>query len=282
MYRVINGKAKNKNRLKQIKMDLKLKGKKAFISGSTQGIGYAIAQQLLTENVEVTINGRHKEKTEQAKNKLQQQFPNSTISAITADFTNKEEVEMLLGELNDIDILINNVGIFEVKDFENTTDKDWYDYFEINVMSGVRLSRLLLPQMLNKKWGRIIFISSESGVNIPGNMIHYGMTKAAIMAIGNGMSKLTKGTEVTVNTILGGPTYSSGVANVVEQIAENQHISVDQMKNAIMQQTNPHSLLQRFIEPSEIANLATYLSSPLSIATNGSCLRADGGVLKTI
>ena len=282
MYRVINGKAKNKNRLKQIKMDLKLKGKKAFISGSTQGIGYAIAQQLLTENVEVTINGRQKEKTEQAKNKLQQQFPNSTISAITADFTNKEEVEMLLGELNDIDILINNVGIFEVKEFQYITDKDWYDYFEINVMSSVRLSRLLLPQMLNKKWGRIIFISSESGVNIPGNMIHYGMTKAAIMAIGNGMSKLTKGTEVTVNTILGGPTYSSGVANVVEQIAENQHISVDQMKNAIMQQTNPHSLLQRFIEPSEIANLATYLSSPLSIATNGSCLRADGGVLKTI
>ena len=263
-------------------MDLKLNGKKAFISGSTQGIGYAIAQQLLTENVEVTINGRQKEKTEQAKNKLQQQFPNSTISAITADFTNKEEVEMLLGELKDIDILINNVGIFEVKNFENITDKDWYDYFEINVMSSVRLSRLLLPQMLNKKWGRIIFISSESGVNIPGNMIHYGMTKAAIMAIGNGMSKLTKGTEVTVNTILGGPTYSSGVANVVEQIAENQNISVDQMKNAIMQQTNPHSLLQRFIEPSEIANLATYLSSPLSLATNGSCLRADGGVLETI
>jgi NAD(P)-dependent dehydrogenase (short-subunit alcohol dehydrogenase family) len=263
-------------------MDLKLNGKSAFISGSTQGIGFAIAQQLLKENVAVTINGRNKERVSQAKDKLKQQFPNSTISAITADFTNKEEVERLLGELTDIDILINNVGIFEVKDFQYITDKDWYDYFEINVMSSVRLSRQLLPQMLNKKWGRIIFISSESGVNIPENMIHYGMTKAAMMAIGNGLSKLTKGTEVTVNTILGGPTYSTGVENVVEQIAKLQNISVDQMKNAIMQQSNPHSLLQRFIEPSEIANLATYLSSPLSLATNGSCLRADGGVLKTI
>jgi len=263
-------------------MDLKLKDKKAFISGSTQGIGFAIAQQLLKENVEVIINGRYKDKTEQARNKLQQQFPDATVSAITADFTRIEEVERLLSELTDIDILINNVGIFEVKDFEKITDKDWYDYFEINVMSSVRLSRHFLPQMLNNKWGRIIFISSESGVNIPENMIHYGMTKAAMMAIGNGLSKLTKGTEVTVNTILGGPTYSSGVENVVEQIAKLQNISVDQMKNAIMQQSNPHSLLQRFIEPSEIANLATYLSSPLSLATNGSCLRADGGVLKTI
>jgi len=263
-------------------MDLKLKDKKAFISGSTQGIGFAIAQQLLKENVEVIINGRYKDKTEQARNKLQQQFPDATVSAITADFTRIEEVERLLSELTDIDILINNVGIFEVKDFEKITDKDWYDYFEINVMSSVRLSRHFLPQMLNNKWGRIIFISSESGVNIPGNMIHYGMTKAAIMAIGNGLSKLTKGTEVTVNTILGGPTYSSGVADVIEHFAELQNINVDQMKDAIMQQSNPHSLLQRFIDPSEIANLATYLSSPLSIATNGSCLRADGGVLRTI
>ena len=263
-------------------MDLKLKDKKAFISGSTQGIGFAIAQQLLKENVEVIINGRYKDKTEQARNKLQQQFPDATVSAITADFTRIEEVERLLSELTDIDILINTVGIFEVKDFEKITDKDWYDYFEINVMSSVRLSRHFLPQMLNNKWGRIIFISSESGVNIPGNMIHYGMTKAAIMAIGNGLSKLTKGTEVTVNTILGGPTYSSGVADVIEHFAELQNINVDQMKDAIMQQSNPHSLLQRFIDPSEIANLATYLSSPLSIATNGSCLRADGGVLRTI
>ncbi len=263
-------------------MDLKLKGKKAFISGSTQGIGFAIAEQLLQESVEVIINGRQRKKTEQAKKKLQEKFPNSAVSAIPADFTRREEVDSLLTQLTDVDILINNVGIFEVKDFENITDEDWYAYFEVNVMSSVRLSRLLLPHMLRKKWGRIIFISSESGVNIPANMIHYGMTKAAMMAIGNGLSKLTTGTEVTVNTILGGPTYSDGVARVIEQIAEAQNVSADQMKSAILRQSNPHSLLQRFIEPAEIASLATYLSSPLSLATNGACVRADGGVLSTV
>lgn len=262
-------------------MDLNLHGKRAFISGSTQGIGFAIAQRLLNENVVVTINGRQPEKTEQARKNLQEQFPNANVAAIAADFSKKEEVENLLAQLTDIDILINNIGIFEVKDFEKITDEDWYKYFEINVMSSVRLSRHLMPKMLNKNWGRIIFISSESGVNIPANMVHYGMTKSAMMAIANGLSKLTKGTEVTVNTILGGPTYSDGVAKVVEQIAEAQNLSVEQMKNAILQQSNPHSLLERFIEPNEIANLATYLSSPLSLATNGSSIRADGGVLRT-
>ena len=263
-------------------MDLKLKGKKAFISGSTQGIGFAIAQQLLQEGASVTINGRQKSKTEQSKQHLQKQFPDSQISAISADFSKKEEVESLLPHLTDIDILVNNVGIFEVEEFQNVTDKDWYDYFEINVMSGVRLSRKLLPQMQNKNWGRIIFISSESGVNVPENMIHYGMSKAAMSAVANGLSKLTKGTQVTVNTILGGPTYSDGVSQVVEQIAEAQNLEIEQMKNAIIEQSNPHILLQRFINPNEIANLVTYLASPLSIATNGATLRADSGVLKII
>ena len=263
-------------------MDLKLKGKKAFISGSTQGIGFAIAQQLLQEGATVTINGRQKSKTEQSKQQLQKQFPDSQISAISADFSKKEEVESLLQHLTEIDILVNNVGIFEMEEFQNVTDKDWYNYFEINVMSGVRLSRKILPQMQNKNWGRIIFISSESGVNVPENMIHYGMSKAAMSAVANGLSKLTKGTQVTVNTILGGPTYSDGVSKVVEQIAEAQNLEIEQMKNAIIEQSNPHILLQRFINPNEIANLVTYLASPLSIATNGATLRADSGVLKII
>ncbi|KVV16340.1 SDR family NAD(P)-dependent oxidoreductase [Flavobacterium sp. TAB 87] len=263
-------------------MDLKLKGKRAFISGSTQGIGFAIAQQLLEEGVSVTINGRQKLKTEQAKSKLQNQFPDADISAIAADFANKEDIENLLQKLTDIDILINNVGIFEMEEFQNIQDKDWYKYFEINVMSSVRLSRKLLPSMQDNNWGRIIFISSESGVNVPENMIHYGMTKAAISAIANGLSKLTKGTEITVNTVLGGPTYSDGVATVVEQIAGAQNLEIEQMKDVIIQQSNPHILLQRFINPNEIANLVSYLSSPLSIATNGASLRADSGVLKTI
>lgn len=263
-------------------MNLKLDRKRAFISGSTQGIGFAIAQQLLKEKAEVIINGRNEEKTNLAVQKLRNEFPASTVSGITADFGNKEEVKALLNKIDNIDILINNVGIFELKAFEDIEDEDWYSIFEINVMSAVRLSKKLLPEMLQKKSGRIIFISSESGVNIPENMIHYGITKASMMAIGNGLSKLTKGTEITVNTILGGPTYSDGVAAAIEQIASAKNIEVEQMKNAIIQQTNPHSLLQRFINPSEIASLAAYFSSPVSSATNGACLRADGGVLRTI
>jgi len=263
-------------------MDLKLNGKRAFISGSTQGIGYAIAQQLLNENAEVIINGRNADKTAQAVARLKTEFPRANISGIAADFANVQEVENLLTQLTDIEILINNVGIFELKDFETTSDADWQSMFDINVMSGVRLSRYILPQMLAKNWGRILFISSESGVNVPENMIHYGMSKAAMMAVANGVSKLTKGTAITVNTILGGPTYSDGVAATVEYIAQTQNLSVAQMKNAIVQQTNPHSLLQRFIEPAEIASLAAYLCSPLAIATNGASLRADGGVLRVL
>lgn len=263
-------------------MDLKLNAKRVFISGSTQGIGFAIAKQFLNENAEVIINGRHNAKTEQAVTRLKEEFPNATISGIAADLAHANEAEILLSKLKDIDILINNVGIFELKEFEDITDKNWQHIFEINVMSSVRLSRKLLPRMLENKWGRIVFISSESGVDIPENMIHYGMSKAAMMALSNGLSKLTKGTEVTVNTILGGPTYSDGVATTVTQIAQANDLSIEQMKDTIVQQTNPHSLLQRFIEPSEIAYLTTYLSSPLSIATNGACLRADGGVLRIV
>lgn len=186
----------------------------------------------------------------------------------------------MLSGLNDIDILINNIGILGIDDFFETVDKDWYNYFEVNVMSGMRLSRKLLPKMIANNFGRIIFISSESGVNIPENMIHYGMTKAAMSALSNRLSKLTKGT--SVNTIIGGPTYSDGVANTVEQIASSQQLAVETMKHVIIQQSNPDILLQRFINPYEIAHLAIYLSSPLSVATNGSSLRTDSGVLKVV
>lgn len=261
-------------------MNLQLKGKKAFISGSTQGIGFAIATQLLQEGAAVTINGRDKEKTAKALKQLQEQFPDSDVSAVAADFLNAQDVSKLLAELTGIDILINNVGIFGLDDFYETADEDWYNYFEINLMSGMRLSRRLLPEMIKKNWGRIIFVSSESGVNVPENMIPYGITKAAMSALANGLSKLTKGTEVTVNTILGGPTYSDGVARTVEHIAAAQQLDVEDMKSAIIQHSNPHILLQRFIKPEEIANLAVYLSSPLALATNGAALRADSGVLK--
>jgi len=262
-------------------MNLQLNNKRAFISGSTQGIGYAIAKSLLEEGASVVINGRSQDKLDRAVKKLKQKLPEANISGIAADFNDSKQVEELLLTLSDIDILINNVGLFELKPFEEITDDDWKRYFEVNVMSGVRLSRHVLPIMLSKKWGRIIFISSESGVNIPENMIHYGTTKTAMLSLSNGLAKLTKGSEVTVNTIVGGPTYSDSVAQTIEQIAKLQNLSLEEMKSYIIG-SNQTSLLQRFIEPSEIANLAVYLSSPLSSATNGSALRADGGVLTTI
>jgi NAD(P)-dependent dehydrogenase (short-subunit alcohol dehydrogenase family) len=262
-------------------MNLQLNNKKAFISGSTQGIGYAIAKSLLEEGASVIINGRSQDKLDRVVKKLKQKFPEANISGIAADFNDSRQVEELLLTLSDIDILINNVGLFELKPFAEITDDDWKRYFEVNVMSGVKLSRHILPIMLSKKWGRIIFISSESGVNIPENMIHYGATKTAMLSLSNGLAKLTKGSEVTVNTIVGGPTYSDSVAQTIEQIAKLQNLSVEEMKSSIIG-SNQTSLLQRFIEPSEIANLAVYLSSPLSSATNGSALRADGGVLTTI
>jgi len=261
-------------------MDLRLDAKRAFISGSTQGIGLAIARQLLEEGADVIINGREQSKLDKVIEKLKMEFPQRAVSGIAVDFSRAEEVWMLLDQLQDIDILVNNVGLFEQKAFDEISDVDWTSIFEINVLSGVRLSRHLLPGMLERNFGRIIFIASESGLNVLANMIHYGMTKAAMLAISNGLSKLTKGTHVTVNSILGGQTYSDGVAATVEKMAHAQRVPVEQMKAAIIQQTNPDSLLQRFIDPTEIAFLAAYLASPLSVATNGSSLRVDGGVLK--
>lgn len=263
-------------------MDIKLKGKTAFISGSTQGIGFAIAQQLLEEGAQVIVNGRTEDKVDEAVRKLLLLRPEATVSGIAADFGKEEDVNKLLESLPAVDILINNVGIFALKDFADIADIEWLSMFEVNVMSGIRLSRALLPKMIERKWGRVLFISSESGVNVPANMIHYGMTKTAMLSLSNGLSKLTRGTEVTVNTILGGPTYSDGVATTVKQIAEASNIGEAEMKAAILQNTNPHSLLQRFITPEEIAGIATYLCSPLSVAINGAAVRADGGVLNTI
>ncbi len=259
-------------------MDLQLAGKTAFVSGSTQGIGYAIAKALLDEGASVVINGRDEGRVRTATHSLRVTVPGALVSGVAADFEDPEQVRRLVDSLGDIDILVNNVGLFEVKPFAGVTDDDWQRYFDVNVMSSVRLSRHALPHMLAQKWGRIIFIGSESGVNIPADMIHYGLTKAGILALSNGLAKLTRGTEVTVNTILGGPTYSDGVAQAVNHIAQAQGASPEELKAAIIA-GNQTSLLQRFIEPAEIANLALYLASPLSSATNGAAVRADGGVL---
>jgi NAD(P)-dependent dehydrogenase (short-subunit alcohol dehydrogenase family) len=259
-------------------MDLQLSGKTAFVSGSTQGIGYTIAKALLDEGASVVINGRDEDRLRTALDSLRVAVPGAVVSGVAADFEDPQQVQHLLDCLGDLDILVNNVGLFEVKPFARISDDDWQRYFDVNVMSSVRLSRHALAHMLAKKWGRIIFIGSESGVNIPADMVHYGVTKAAMLALSNGLAKLTRGTDVTVNTILGGPTYSDGVAQAVNQISQAQAVSAEQLKAAIIA-GNQTSLLQRFIEPAEIANLALYLASPLSSATNGAAVRADGGVL---
>lgn len=262
-------------------MNLKLWGKRAFVSGSTQGIGFAIAKALLVEGASVIINGRNEDRVRTAVQVLSAEVPGARVSGIAADFERPEEVSRLVASLGDLDILVNNVGLFGVTPFGDISDDDWQRYFDVNVMSGVRLSRHALAGMLTRQWGRIIFVGSESGVNVPADMVHYGMTKAGMMAVGNGLSKLTRGTEVTVNTILGGPTYSDGVAEAIDQISNAQEIPTDELKAAIIA-GNQTSLLQRFIEPGEIANLVLYLASPLSSATNGAALRADGGVLTAI
>ena len=253
-------------------MDLKLTGKRAFVSGSTQGIGYAIAEALIAEGASVVINGRDETRVRQVVARL------GAESGIVADFADSRQVQQLLDDLGDVDILVNNVGLFEVSPFDAISDEDWQRYVEVNLMSGVRLSRSVLPGMLARNDGRIIFIGSESGVNIPADMLHYGVTKAGMLALSNGLAKLTRGSAVTVNTVLGGPTYSDGVAAAVEQIAGAQGMSPLDLKAAIIG-GNQTSIVQRFIDPSEIASLVTYLASPLASATNGAALRADGGVL---
>ncbi|UAJ79265.1 SDR family oxidoreductase [Leifsonia sp. ZF2019] len=259
-------------------MELGLQGRTAFISGSTQGIGYAVASVLAAEGVRVTVNGRDAARVEAAVARLRREHPGSDASGLVADFADPVQVEGLLGALGPVDVLVNNVGLFGLAEFESVDDAEWRRYFEVNVMSGVRLSRQLLGGMLERGWGRVIFVGSESGVNVPADMIHYGVTKAAMIALGNGLAKRTRGTAVTVNTILGGPTYSDGVAAAVEAIAEQQEIPAETMKEAIIGQ-NRTTLLERFLAPDEIAHLVAYLASPLASATNGAAIRADGGVL---
>jgi NAD(P)-dependent dehydrogenase (short-subunit alcohol dehydrogenase family) len=259
-------------------MDLNLAGKRAFVSGSTQGIGFAIAKALLGEGVSVVINGRHTDSVAIATQRLRDAVPGADVSGIAADFEHPDEVRQLLDGLGELDILVNNVGLFGLAPFADISDDDWHRYFDVNVMSGVRLARHALTGMLARNSGRIVFIGSESGVNIPADMVHYGMTKAGMLALSNGLAKLTRGTNVTVNTVLGGPTYSDGVARAVDQIAQAQGVPAEDVKATIIA-ANQTSLLERFIEPGEIANLVLYLVSPVSSATNGAALRADGGVL---
>lgn len=258
-------------------MDLQLTEKRAFISGSTAGIGFAIARSLLSEGVSVILNGRSEASIEKAATKLRQEFPKGVIQGISADFSQPQMVESLLEKLPKVDILINNVGVYASKSFEDTTDEDWIRQFEVNVMSGVRLSRKCLPAMLDQNWGRILFVSSECATLVPPDLIAYSMTKAAILAVSRGLAQLTKGTQVTVNTIIPGSTLSEGAEQFLADVAQKENKTPEQVEQAFFSQVRTSSLLQRFASVDEVANTATYLSSPLASATNGAAIKVDGG-----
>ncbi|MFY9874133.1 MAG: SDR family oxidoreductase [Rhodomicrobium sp.] len=259
-------------------MDYNLEGKLAFITGSTKGIGKATAALLLREGAEVIIHGRTRESVERAKEDL------PSAHTVYGDLNKKAAVEKIIEDVKNIgtvQILVNNAGIYEPKAFQDITDEDWLRFFEVNVMSGVRFSRALLPPMLLLNWGRIIFVSSESAINIPKEMIHYGTTKTAQLAVSRGLAELTKGTEVTVNTVAPGPTASEGVIDFVKGVAASQGKDQKAVEEDFFKTVRPTSLLQRFQDPMEIAQTIVFLASPLSSAINGAVLRADGGVVKS-
>ncbi|GIG54432.1 SDR family NAD(P)-dependent oxidoreductase [Demequina activiva] len=261
-------------------MDMQLNGASAFVSGSTQGIGYAIARGLAAEGARVILHGRAAARVEAAVDRLRADVPHAAVTGLPGDLGVDSDVDRLVPALGEVDILVNNVGEFGLREFSELTDDDWRRSLDINLMSGVRLSRAVLPGMLARGTGRILFVGTESALDVPADMLHYGVAKAGALALANGLAKLTRGTSVTVNTIVGGPTYSDGVAAVVRQLAQAQGMEESELQAAIIAQRGS-SLLARFIEPGEIAALAVYLVSPLASATNGAAVRADGGVLTT-
>jgi NAD(P)-dependent dehydrogenase (short-subunit alcohol dehydrogenase family) len=262
-------------------MDLQLTSKTALITGSTGGIGLAIAQRLAAEGAAVILTGRSDARIAEATQAILARTPGAQVSGVTVDFERADQVENLLKQVPTVDILINNIGIFEPKPFVEISDAEWLRFFEVNVLSGVRLSRQYFPQMLEQDWGRILFISSESGLQIPAEMIHYGTTKTAQLGVARGLAELTTGTGVTVNSVLPGPTASEGVKEFLKQLA-GEGKTREQAEEEFFRDARPSSLLKRFITPDEIANMVAYLCSPLAAATNGASVRVDGGVIRSI
>lgn len=257
-------------------MDLQLKDKLAVVSGSTAGIGYAIAEALAREGTRVVINGRTQAAVSEAVAKIGQ-----GALGFAGDLSDAGKAAELARKYPDVDILVNNLGIFEPKPFEEIPDEDWRRFFDVNVLSGVRLARAFLPGMKRRNWGRIIFISSESAIQIPVEMIHYGMTKTAQVAVARGLAESLAGTRITVNCVLPGPTKSRGVDDFVGQMAKSQHKTPEQIEREFFANVRPTSLLKRFITPQEVGSFVAYVASPLASATTGAALRVDGGVVKS-
>lgn len=263
-------------------MDLGLKGKRALVTGSTAGIGYAIAKALAMEGAQVVLNGRTAVRVEAALEMLRAQVPGADASGVAADLATAAGVQAVLDLVPEVDLLINNVGIYEPRPFEQIPDEDWQRFFDTNVMSGVRLARHYVGAMRRKNWGRIVFISSESGLQIPAEMIHYGMTKSAQLAIARGLAESLAGTGVTVNSVLPGPTRSEGVAVFVEQMAKAQGVDVAHAEKQFMKSARPSSVIRRFATPEEVAAMVAYVCSTQASATTGAALRVDGGIVRSI
>lgn len=263
-------------------MDLLLKGKRALVTGSTSGIGWASARELAAEGAHVVLSGRDPARLASAVARIQAEVAGAVVSGVVADLSTAAGCQQLLDGAGELDILVNNLGIFEPKPFEQIGDEDWTRFFEVNVMSGVRLSRHHLPRMKARNWGRIVFISSESGICPPAEMVHYGMSKSAQLSVSRGLAETCVGTGVTVNSVLPGPTRTEGVGDFFATLARDAGQTLEQAEHDFFKFARPTSLLQRFIEPAEIAAMVTYVCSPRSAATNGAALHVEGGVVRSL
>lgn len=263
-------------------MDLGLNGKKAVVSGSTAGIGYAIAAALIVEGASVVVNGRTPAAVAAAVSKLRASLAGADVRGVAADLGTADGCAELIREARDVDVLVNCLGIYESKPFGDIPDADWLRYFEVNVLSGVRLSRTYLPSMVARGWGRIIFISSESAIQIPAEMIHYGMTKTAQLAIARGLAEMTAGTAVTVNSVLAGPTKTERAVDFATSLAAQQGKSTEELERDYFRYMRPTSLLQRLESPEEIAAVVAFVASPRASAISGAAVRVEGGIIRAI
>lgn len=263
-------------------MQINLSGKRAIITGSTAGIGFAIAQGLANAGAEVVVTGRTQARVDKAIAKIKQAAPNVNVEGVAVDLGSAEGCQTLIEQQPNADILINNVGIFGPQDFFEVDDATWQQFFDINIMSAVRLSRHYAQGMRERDWGRIQFISSESGINIPTEMVHYGMTKSALLSVSRGLAKALSGTQVTVNAILPGPTRSEGVLSMIGEMAEKEGILQQEMEARFVKENRPSSIIQRLATPEEVASMSVYAASPQASATTGAALRVEGGIVDTL